>query len=254
MFSLLSRLLSVRDVLRAVWHLPPANLCFYKPLNPAHVAATYRAFTRPHPKYLLFRNKAIGAALIDIADYASAEHYATSIGKRNFGGYFASRAKSRGYRFMAIDRNDYVNDIDAINNSLPERQGKAMAPSYQNRVARFVNEANYRYYGVVDQKGKLMAYCELGIYGNFALLSRLLGYRNNDGIMHFMIVEIIGMLISERSVRYAMYDTWFGASEGLRNFKTILGFKPYRVKYSIAQCLPFSQSRMCGKTVLREGM
>ncbi len=251
MFPLLQRLRRLRDTLSAIWHLPLAHLCFYKPLNPAHVLATYRNFTRPHPTYLVFRNKTLGAALIDTFEYSSAEHYAASIGKRNFGGYFASRAKARGYRFIAIDRNGYVDDIDAINTSLPERQGRAMAQSYRERVSRFDDEANYRYYGVVDQKGKLMAYCELGTYGNFALLSRLLGYRNNDGIMHFMIVEIIGMLIRENTVRYAMYDTFFGASEGLRNFKTILGFKAYRVKYGLAELVPMRERRLCSKTVTR---
>jgi hypothetical protein len=46
-----------------------------------------------------------------------------------------------------------------------------------------------------------------------------------------MIVEIIGALMRERAVRFVMYDTFFGASPGLKNFKTILGFKPYRAKY-----------------------
>jgi hypothetical protein len=30
-----------------------------------------------------------------------------------------------------------------------------------------------------------------------------------------------------------MYDTYFGASPGLKAFKTMLGFQPYRAKYSI---------------------
>jgi hypothetical protein len=30
-----------------------------------------------------------------------------------------------------------------------------------------------------------------------------------------------------------MYDTFFGAREGLQNFKRIVGFEPYRVRYSL---------------------
>jgi hypothetical protein len=30
-----------------------------------------------------------------------------------------------------------------------------------------------------------------------------------------------------------MYDTFFGAQPGMRQFKTILGFKPYRAKYRL---------------------
>jgi hypothetical protein len=65
------------------------------------------------------------------------------------------------------------------------------------------------------------------------VLSRLLGKRNNDGIMHFMIAQVVQLLIGEGSVSFLMYDTWFGASEGLRHFKTMLGFVPYRARYSL---------------------
>jgi hypothetical protein len=34
-------------------------------------------------------------------------------------------------------------------------------------------------------------------------------------------------------MRYLMYDTFFGAQPGMRNFKTVLGFRPYRAKYSL---------------------
>ena len=61
----------------------------------------------------------------------------------------------------------------------------------------------------------------------------LTGIRNNDGIMHMMVVDIVEQLISQGSVRYLMYDTYFGAGQGLRMFKTMLGFQPYRAKYSI---------------------
>ena len=30
---------------------------------------------------------------------------------------------------------------------------------------------------------------------------------------------------------YLMYDTFFGASEGLKKFKEKLGFQPYKVKW-----------------------
>jgi hypothetical protein len=34
-------------------------------------------------------------------------------------------------------------------------------------------------------------------------------------------------------VRYVMYDTFFGAQSGLQQFKRVLGFQPYRVKYTL---------------------
>jgi hypothetical protein len=78
-----------------------------------------------------------------------------------------------------------------------------------------------------------MAYGDLGRYGNFAAFNRVIGVRNNDGIMHLLVTEIVCQLIEDRSCHYLMYDTYFGASSGLRAFKTMLGFEPYRAKYSI---------------------
>ncbi|HEX8611170.1 MAG TPA: hypothetical protein VF800_07755 [Telluria sp.] len=233
MLSTLSQLRRLWDILAAIVKLPLAHLQFDMALAPAEVSATYRNFTRRHPRYRIIGNKTIGAALLDTGQFASGAQYRESIAERNWGGYFARRAQARGYQFARIDRNRYVDDIHAINQSMPERQGRPMGAGYQERVAHYTDRDNFRYFGVLDASGKLVAYCELGIYGNFALFSRLLGYRNNDGVMHFMIVEIVSLLIAERSVRYAMYDTWFGASDGLRRFKTILGFKPYRVRYAL---------------------
>ncbi len=30
-----------------------------------------------------------------------------------------------------------------------------------------------------------------------------------------------------------MYDTWFGAQQGLRQFKRHVGFQPYRARYRL---------------------
>jgi hypothetical protein len=78
-----------------------------------------------------------------------------------------------------------------------------------------------------------VAYGNLGLYGNFAAFSHLMGIRNNDGIMHFLVVEIISAMIELQQVRYIMYDTFFGANPGMQTFKKILGFRPYRAKYSL---------------------
>jgi hypothetical protein len=57
--------------------------------------------------------------------------------------------------------------------------------------------------------------------------------RNNDGIMLLLMVDIVSRLLEQKQVRYVMYDTFFGAQPGLQQFKRILGFQPYRVKYSL---------------------
>ena len=231
MSALFTRLARLKDTVVALLRLPSAELRFHTAIDPEHILATYRSFTRPHPTYRIIGRKTVGAALLDLNAYPGVQDYFAAIDKRS--GYFARRALSRGYFFSDIQRNDYIDDIDAINQSLPFRQGRIMAASYRERTEHYIDHPGYRYYGVLDKQGKLMAYCEVGMYGNFALLSRLLGYRSNDGIMHYMIGQIVSLLIAEGKVRYVMYDTWFGGSDGIRRFKTVLGFKPYRVRYKL---------------------
>jgi hypothetical protein len=212
-------------------NLPVAKLCFHEHIDPEDIRTTYRAFTRPHPRFRLIRAKTVGAALIDLSRFADRHAYEERIKAKNHGGYHAKRARKRGYRFVDIDRNDYIDDIHAINTSLDMRQGRRMDRKYTEKHEAFVTLPHFRHHGILDPQGKLVAYASLGIYGNFAAFSQMLGYRNNDGVMHLLLVETISRLIDERQVRYVMYDTFFGAQPGLKTFKTILGFQPYRARY-----------------------
>lgn len=233
MHPIMSRLTRLINDIKHIARLPSAELQFLSAISPDHVAHTYRRFTARHPRWPLFRRKTIGAALFDTTPFATASDYLATIARRKLIGELARRARKRGYHLADIDRNQFIDDIHSINSSLKVRQGHAMAPSYATRVSHYTDLENYRYYGLLNTNGKLVAYCDVGLYGNFALFSRLLGYRNNEGIMHLMLTEIISRLIDEKVVRFVMYDMFFGASDGLRNFKTMLGFQPYRVTYRL---------------------
>lgn len=213
--------------------LPVARLEFCLQLNPDDVDKMHRYFTMRHPRYKVFQNKALGAALVDLTRYTTCQEYLDSIKGRNSGGHHAHKARTKGYRVAEIDRNDHVDEIHEINTSVEVRQGRPMDRAYQDKVTHYARARNHMHYGVFNSAGKLTAYGDLGRYGNFVAFNRLLGVRNNDGAMHLMITEIVSRLIDERSCRYLMYDTYFGAGQGLRMFKTMLGFQPYRAKYSI---------------------
>ena len=221
------------DTLTQLARLPVAHLHFDSRIEPDNIPATYRLFTKSHPKYKLIQYKSWGAALIDLQQCGSREGYLDRIKGKNNGGYHARRARSRGYTVTEIDRNDHVDAIHDINNSVEQRQGRPMDNQYREKQARFERLANFRCFGVFSPEGKLVAYATVGLYGNFSGFSQLMGYRNNDGIMHLMVSDIIGMLIDQGKVRYVMYDTFFGALPGLRLFKTMLGFQPFRAKYRL---------------------
>lgn len=230
---LLRRLLWPLQVGAALVRLPTARLSFHTRLDPEHIRATYAGFTRPHPRYKLFPAKALGAALVHLGAFASPEDYLRSVRQRGHAGAQSRKAQARGYRLDEIDRNRHADEIHAINTSLARRQGRPMDRHYLDKQTRYVDRPHYRYFGVFDAHGCLSAYCDLGYFGNFALADRLLGYHNQDGAMYLLLKEIICALIAERRVEYLMYDTFFGASPGLREFKRRNGFRPYRVRYRL---------------------
>ena len=198
---------------------------------------TYKYFTKPH-RYKVFRNKTIGVGLIDLNEYDSFQEYHKVVNKKNYGAYYARRAQRKGYRFIEIDRNDYIDDIYEINTSAEFRQGKKMSEGYLTKVEYYEKEPGYKYYGIVNEEGKLVAYCNIPFFGEFTLLSVLLGHDKylKDRIMYFMIYELVKVMFEvykEQGYKYIMYDTFFGASEGLQQFKRKIGFKPYKVKWRL---------------------
>jgi hypothetical protein len=229
----MSAILRYYDTLRELLRLPVASLHFDSCIEPVDVAKTYRYYTRPHPRYKIIRNKTMGAALIDLVRYTDTPAYLDDIAGKNRGAWHAKRARSRGYVCTEIERNDHIDAIHAINTSLEERQGRPMDEKYRKKITRFERQPHFNYFGVLNPEGKLVAYANIGRYGNFSAFSQLIGIRNNDGIMHLMMVDIISRLLEQKQVRYVMYDTFFGAQSGLQQFKRVLGFQPYRVKYSL---------------------
>ncbi len=220
-------------LIKTLMAMPVATLRFDSRLEPVNVPATYRYYTKRHPKYKVIQHKTWGAALINLEECPTREAYQERIKGKNAGAHHAKRARSRGYYLLEIDRNDHVDAIHDINTSVEQRQGRPMDTHYQHKQLHFDVLANYRCYGVFNAQNELAAYATLGHFGNFSAFSQLMGYRNNDGIMHLLVSDIVNLLIDEGHVDYVMYDTFFGALPGLQQFKTILGFEPYRARYRI---------------------
>lgn len=195
----------------------------------------YTLFNKRH-RLIVFKHKSIGVALIDLAKHETFEAYLQSINGKNSAAYYSRKAKKRNYVFQEINRNDYIEDIHEINTSAEVRQGKKMADDYVEKVDRYENEPAYRYFGVVDENNKLVSYCNIGFFGEFSLIAVLLGHKKhlNNGVMYFMIISLVELMYKdckESGYKYVMYDTFFGASEGLQLFKKKLGFSPYKVNW-----------------------
>ena len=217
----------------AIVALPVARLHFRSDPCPDSIRADYRYFTKPHPKYKVFGNKVLGAALIDLRAFASGDEFIELLRRSGRGAAERKKARNRGLQVRQIDRNALAEQIHQINVSIPVRQGNPMHAAYVEKQARYEDLAYFRYFGVFDRNEALVGYCNVGMYGNFANTDQILGIRDNDGAMYLLVTEIALILIAEGKLDYLMYDTVFGAKPGLRDFKHWLGFRPHRVRYSI---------------------
>jgi hypothetical protein len=195
----------------------------------------FEFFTQPHPRYRLIQNKRWGAGLLPLPDrfedYLKGKDKQTLRTNRR-------RSISLGLRFGVFPTERYLDEILAINASLQVRQGQPMDADYLSRERlRLWVEDKPEIYGIFDGHGVLKAYAHAPVYGEVFILSRLLGHADDleNGIMYLLISEVVREMI-ERKRRagapvWAMYDTFFGASPGLRFFKERLGFKPYKVRW-----------------------
>jgi len=214
-------------------NLPVARLCFHERLNPRQIRSIYENFTRPHPRYKVFANKSMGIALVDLAGFSHPADYLDSVRQRGHAGPQGRKARARGYTLREIDRNEHVNAIHDINTSSDMRQGRPMDDAYLEKKLYYEPQPHFRCYGVFSSEGQLVAYCNVGFFGNFAATDQLMGYKNGDGVMYMLLADLICQLIMERKLDYFMYDTFLGAQPGLRDFKRRVGFRPYRVRYDI---------------------
>jgi hypothetical protein len=110
-----------------------------------------------------------------------------------------------------------------------------MEEEYLQFRASFPVEKNWLYLGVKNAQGRLVAYVDIHCVGEVACVVPILGHSAflKDGIMYLLLAESIRVLMEETSVRYFMYDMYFGGSPGLRFFKRRIGFQPFRVRWEI---------------------
>jgi hypothetical protein len=232
--SFAASIVRLAKILGEVARLPVARLHFDIGGERAELAHVYRDFTRPHPRYKIIPNKVLGVALVDLRRFSSRACYLDSVQGKGNGGPQSRKARARGYALRTIDRNDYIDEIHEINVSSEYRQGRLMDTVYREKVTHYRDRPHVLYFGMFNKAGRLVAYCNVALFGNFAGTEQVLGVKNNDGVMYLLFTEIVGHLIDAGRLDYFMYDTVFGAQDGLRDFKRRLGFRPYRARYSIA--------------------
>jgi hypothetical protein len=193
----------------------------------------YDSFTERHPKLKLIRKKTIGVELVKLKDFTNEEEYIKSVNGKNSAAYFSRKAAKANYVFSEIDPNKYVDEIFTVNNSAGSRQGREMDESYTTKMTAYPIDEHNSYYGILNGKN-LVAYLWIVKSGELAVLNRLLADADhmNAGVMYLLITSYISHAVKEKSeTKFIMYDTFFGATDGLKMFKKRCGFVPHRVKW-----------------------
>jgi hypothetical protein len=91
---------------------------------------------------------------------------------------------------------------------------------------------------VFDSEATVRAYACAPVFGEVFGLVRLLGHAAHleSGVMYLLVSEVVRRMLETKSAagapQWGMYDTYFGATPGLRLFKRRLGFLPHHVEWS----------------------
>ena len=195
----------------------------------------HKSFTRRHPRYKIIQAKRWGVALVALPP--TFDEYLRGT-KRQAVRTNRNRALVQGFVFKQVDPTTYLDDILAVNQSMPIRSGRPMDEPYvavDDLVAYFADKP--RIYGLINSEGSLRAYAYARVCGEVFVLSRLLGHGDdlNQGVMYLLVTEVIREMIGLRQRKgtpvWGMYDTFFGATPGTSYFKRRLGFEAYKVTW-----------------------
>lgn len=153
----------------------------------------------------------------------------------------SSRATRLGYEFAPVARHEYADDIYAINTSLRERQGRPMSAGYRVAVSTEPDPEypcprhGVHYYGVKDDRGSLVAYLWCYRAGGLALVSQILGHAEHldKDVMYLLFEGAMTMEYALHGTGYWCYNRADSGTDGLRYFKTKLGFEPKDVVWEL---------------------
>jgi hypothetical protein len=200
----------------------------------AEARAVFRAFTARHHGFKITQAKKWGVALLPLPDLEDA--YLGSVSRQ----VRRARAKAinAGYRYCLVDPRSRIDEILAINESAPTRQGRRMDEAYVRReeVISTIG-ARESMHGILDRDGVLRAYGHVLDIGDAFTFTFLIGHADSlaDGVMYLLMDGIVRWCVaarrSDRTPRWLMADTFWGASAGLANFKERAGFRPTTVEW-----------------------
>ncbi len=146
-------------------------------------------------------------------------------------------ASGLGYQFARFERSDYQGDVNEINQSKSERQGRPMGEAYmRNQEFTPIGDAKcprhrVTQYGVFDRHDTLRAYTVIHRSGELALVSQILGHGDHerDGIMHLLMTETYRE--EQPWGGHLVYNRMDSGTPGLQQFKRWLRFEATEITW-----------------------
>ncbi len=137
-----------------------------------------------------------------------------------------------------LERNQFLNDIHAINTSIDVRQGARMRDNYLKYPERS-NEADkkcpnhYATFIGCFKDGKMVAYIATNFCGRLAAASQILGHGDHlkNGCMLVVWREFV-RLCDERGIKSVVYSRWKDGTDGLKYWKHSVGMTAAILKES----------------------
>ncbi len=196
--------------------------------------AVHRAFNARHRRFKVTAAKRWGVALLLLPDTFEAYLRAGSrlVRRRR------KSALEAGFQYAIVEPMPRLDDILEIHRSAPSRQGRPMGAKYLDRdhVARTVGSRT-AIHAILNPEGRLRAYAIVLDIGDAYTFSALIGHADDldHGIMYLLVSEVIRHCIDARradgSPMWLVFDTFWGATQGLADFKERTGFRPYTVTW-----------------------
>ena len=207
------------------------------------VKSFYESSNRRHKKFPLIRRFSWGVAVC-VLPRTFDEYYMKieASARRNY-----KKARRLGYTFKRIIYNNYLEDVRCIRESTKERQGRTfiggkVVPCTDPESTSCFQD--YPYFGVTKH-GRLFAYCGCMISGEACLVQHILGHSDHqsDGVVPMLLIGVVEYILDHYpSVRFFIYDTYYGAGIPLRRFKRKFSFLPHRVAWALGMVMDREKS------------
>jgi hypothetical protein len=189
-----------------------------------------------HRKLPFVRKLQYGVAMFELP--ISFQRYLLSVNAR--ARRELTRAVRTNHEFAVIDYNAHIADIADILRSKPVRQGLLapeilQSPALINNAPSRDSHHDYLYFGVLN-RGRLCAYMGCLIAGEAAVVGDFFSHKDDQKncVSAFLLVNVAAYCSEHYPrLRYLVYDTYFGGSRSLREFKKKYNFKPFKVEWHL---------------------